>query len=138
MAALWARLRAPSIDRQLSAGAATWRSSSYAARSLQLTRDRTRRGLARALERLIEHSERPSAPFRGAVVQPCREQVREAIPMILELSARLRSGIPVDARGMARLRELLSDGSGPCYARVSPDALRAELQAVADVLDVQD
>ena len=58
--------------------------------------------------------------------------------MILELSARLRSGTPVDARGMARLRELLTDGSGPCYARVSPDALRAELKAVADVLDVQD
>ena len=110
----------------------------HAARALQLTSDRSRRGLARSLERLIEQSERPPAPFRGAAVQPCREQVREALPEILAIASRLRSGAPVDARGVARLRGLLCDGCGPCYAPSRPDALSIALSTVSDMLDVQD
>ena len=138
MAVLWAHLRAARLDRQLSTGTATWRSPTQAARSLQLTSVRKRRGLARALERLIEHAERPLTPFRGAVVQPCREQVHGAMPVILEIATCLRSPQPVNARGVALLRGLLSDGAGPCYTRSRPDALTIALQDVADALVVQD
>ncbi len=133
---IFARLRAPSLDRELRAGCVPWRSPAHAARALQLTGDRHRRGLARSLEHLVEHAEKPPARFLSAVVPPCREQVREAMPLILAISSRLRSGEPVDGRGVARLRALLSDGAGPCYTRSQPNALALALQTVSASLDV--
>ena len=136
---LSARLRAPWLDRQLAAGVAPWRSPAHAARSLQLTSDRSRRLLARSLERLVEDAEhRPMMPFRGAAVTPCRAQVCAALPLILALSAQLCDGGPVEAAGVARLRALLSDGTGPCYARIHRDALTNALQAASEWLEVQD
>jgi hypothetical protein len=133
---IFARLRAPSLDRELTAGCASWRSPTHAARALQLTSERHRRGLARSLEHLIEHAEKPTVGFLSAAVPPCREHVREAMPQILAISSRLRSGEPLDARGVARLRALLSDGAGPCYTRSQPDALALALQTVSESLDV--
>lgn len=134
---LLAHVRARRLDRQLAAGSVPWRSPVHAARALQLTSERYRRGLARSLERLVEHAERPGGQFRGSVVQPCREQVTEALPLMLTIAARLRSGAPVDARGIARLCALLSDGAGPCYARSDPGALSGALETVSEWLDVQ-
>ena len=134
----FARLRAPWLDRQLASGIVTWRSPSHAARALQLTRDRKRRSLACSLERLVKDAEQRPTPCRGAAVLVCREQVREASPLILTICSQLRSSIPVDARGIAKLHDLLCDGCGPCYARIRPDALTVALQAVLQSLDVTD
>ncbi len=138
--AVWilARLRAPWLDRHLAAGAVPWRSPTHAARALQLTGERSRRGLARALERLAERAERSAPPFLSAAVPPCAEQVLAARPAILEIAARLRSPAPVEARGVARLHALLCDAAGPCYARIHRDALTIELETVSRWLDVQD
>ena len=133
-----ARLRAPWLDRQLADGVASWASPSHAARALQLTGARSRRSWAGSLERLVEHAERPSTRFGSAVVAPCREQVREALPLILDIAARLRATAPVGAAGVARLRALLCDGNGPCYSRSDQGALRIALQAVSESLDVYD
>jgi hypothetical protein len=120
-----ARLRAPWLDRQLAAGSVPWRSPAHAARTLQLTGDRSRGALARWLERLVEHAERPPARFIiSAVIPPCREQVHAALPVILATaSRRLRSGAPVDARGVARLRALLSV-TAPIAATQAPTPSR--------------
>ena len=138
---LLAHLRALWLDRQLAAGVVPWHSKVHAVRSLQLTSDRSRRALARSLEHLIEHAEMSRSQLGGgsAVVIPCREQVREARPVILATAARLRASAPVDARGMARLRLLLTDGTGPCYTPSGrPDALAVELQTVDRWLDAAD
>ena len=135
---LSAHLRAARIERDLCAGAETWRSPAHAARAVQLSSDRSRWNLARSLDRLIEDSERRQAPFRGAALQPCREQVREALPHILEIGCRLRCGAPVNARGMAMLRQLLCDGAGPCYVRTPRGALASALESVCDMLKVRD
>ena len=135
---LVARLRAPWLDRQLADGVATWASPSHAARALQLTGARSRRSLAGSLERLVKHAEQPSTRVGSAVVPPCREQVREALPLILEIASRLRATAPVGAAGIARLSVLLCDGNGPCYSRSDPGALMIALQAVSRSLDVQD
>jgi hypothetical protein len=137
-ARLLAHLRAPWLDRQLAAGVASWHSPTHAARALQLTSARNRTALARSLERLVEQAEEPPTPARSAVIEPCRPQVREARPIILTMAFRLRSRSPVAARGMARLKLLLSDGVGPCYAPSRPDALAIELQTVSQWLDVRD
>jgi hypothetical protein len=135
-ARLRARLHAPSLDRELASGIAPWRSPLHAARALALTGERNRRGLARSLERLIEHAQRPRGQYRGAVVEPCREQVIDALPMLLGIAGRLRSADPIDARGIARLRILLSDGNGPCYVRIRRNALTDALQEISQWLAV--
>jgi hypothetical protein len=135
-ARLNARLHAPSLDRELASGIAPWRSPLHAARALALTSDRTRRGLARSLERLVEQAQQPRNQQRGAVVYPCREQVIEAMPALLTIAGRLRSADPVDARGMARLNILISDGSGPCYVRIRRNALTDALQEISQWLAV--
>jgi hypothetical protein len=137
-ARLRARLGASWIDRRLAAGAVSWCSPVYAARAVQLTGNRSRFALARSLERLLERAEEPPALFKNAAVPPCGIQVRDALPVILELASRLRSGAPVDARGVAQLSELLSDGAGPCYRRIHPEALTRALERVSRALDVDD
>jgi hypothetical protein len=133
---LRARLHAPSLDRELASGIAPWRSPLHAARALALTSDRSRRGLARSLERLVEQAQHPRSQYRGAVIYPCREQVIEALPAMLTIAGRLRSADPIDARGTARLIILLSDGSGPCYVRIRRNALNDALQEISQWLAV--
>jgi hypothetical protein len=135
-ARLNARLHAPSLDRELASGIAPWRSRLHAARALQLTGERNRRGLARSLERLVENAQQPRSHHRGAAVYPCREQVIEAMAAMLTVAGPLRCAAPVDARGVARLNILLSDGSGPCYVRIRRNALTDALQEISQWLAV--
>jgi hypothetical protein len=133
---LGALLRAPSIDRQLAGGVPSWSSPRHAARALQLTGARRRKATARSLERLLEQCE-ARVPFgRSAAIPPCREQVRDALAEIMAITAYLRSGAPVDARGVAMLRELLGDGGGPCFRRSHKHALTEALQEVSRWLSV--
>ena len=81
-------------------------------------------------------AQRPRSQYRGAVVYPCREQVIEALPALLTIAGRLRSADPIDARGIARLNILLSDGSGPCYVRIRRNALTDALQEISQWLTV--
>jgi hypothetical protein len=87
---------------------------------------------------LREHAEQPPTPFKSASIPTCREQVSNAWPLIGTVAARLRSRSPVDARGIAALRELLSDGGGPCYTRIHPEALTIALKEIVQWLDVAD
>ncbi len=55
-----------------------------------------------------------------------------------ELSAvvgRLGATGPVGVQGVARIRELLADGTGPLYQPAHPEQLRHELVAALDALD---
>jgi hypothetical protein len=136
---LIARVGASWLDRRLAAGVAQWRSPLYAARAAQITGARERRHLARALEALAERTETAHSMFlHSTVVEPRREQVREALPSILALAAALRSGGPVRARGVASLRHLIADGGGPFYSRADPGALAAALEEASRWLDIQE
>jgi hypothetical protein len=136
IALLEARLRASSLDRELASGIAPWRSPVHAARALRLTGDRSRRGIARSLEHLVEQAQDPPSLDRSAAIAPCREQVMDALPVLLSITGRLRSGNPIDARGIARLNRLLSDGNGPCYVRIERNALTDALQEISKWLAV--
>lgn len=127
---LSALLRAGTLDRELAAGVPSWRSPEHAARAVWLTHPRRRRGLARALEILVERGEQPAKRGRSAAVEPCREQVRDALAKIMAVTSRLRSSEPIDARGVALLRALVTDGGSPCYARHHPAALTKALQEI--------
>jgi len=102
----------------------------------QLTAGRTRRVVAHSLDRLIEQADAPTARFRITPV-PCSEQVWQAKAMIRATAARLRSAEPLDARGVACLRSLLADTTGPCYVPSRGDALTVALHEISRSLDVE-
>ena len=130
-----ARMLARSLDRELAAGAPAHLSGAHAARSGQLTTDRTRRAVANGLDRLIEQPEAPPSRFQITAV-PCREQVRQAAETIRAIAARLRSAEPLNAQGIARLRTFLSDSTGPFYTPVQADALTVALHETSRLLHV--
>jgi hypothetical protein len=131
-----ARLLAPWLDRELAGDTEASLSAAHAARARQLANQRTRRALARALDRLIERTDDRQSRFSNWSVRPCTEQVRDATRLIRSTASRLRSDEPLDAVGIARLKTLLRDVSGPCYEPSRPDALTVALQDISNALNV--
>jgi hypothetical protein len=131
-----ARLLAPWLDRELAGDTEASLSSAHAARMRQLSNERTRQGLARTLDRLVKRTDDRQSRLSNWTIQPCTEQVHNAKSLILSTASRLRSGEPLDAVGIARLKTLLRDLSGPCYAPSRPDALTIALQDISDALGV--
>src|SRR6266568_3472745 len=54
-----------------------------------------------------------------------RACVVEAAPELARLASRLQAVGPVEAKGVAQVRVLLSDGTGPLYDGAAPEDLRA-------------
>jgi hypothetical protein len=122
---LTARMRSRALDRALIAGADPAVSPQLAAHASRLTRRSMRAGIAVGLERLARTvGEKPAAgrvlPFRGAV--------RANTSELYGLAALLRGPAPVYARGVAMLRMVLTDGTGPAYTDRTGDALARDLR----------
>ena len=112
---LIARMLGRSLDRELAAGARAQLSGAHAARAAQLTGVRSRRAVAESLDRLIDRAEAPASRFQ-ITTAPCRQQVCQAKETIRAIAARLRSAEPIDPGSVARLKVLIADPAGPCYA----------------------
>ena len=136
---LRARLHARALDGELAAGRASWGSPVHAARALQLTDRRRRARLATALDRLVaEASHPPTRSYRMAVaVAPCRAAVLGCTSQIAALAAILRDPAPVSAEGIARLRALLGDGSGPLYTPNRTGELQRALHQITRLIAVR-
>ena len=106
-------LRAPGLDRRLADGAPPESSLDLAIEAERLTRPAERRVLAGSLERIVAGAGR-SKPDRAGV-PVARAAVRSARSELESVAARLQSSGPVNVRGVARVRVLLSDGMGPLY-----------------------
>jgi hypothetical protein len=117
---LVARMLAPWLDEELARGIGASLSEAHAARAEQLTGERARRAVARSLDRLVDRAQNPRPAALIPLVPPCREQVRDAMPLILKIRSLLVSGEPLAARGIASLKKLVSDRCGPCYVRSGP------------------
>jgi hypothetical protein len=128
---LRARFRSYRIDAELAAGSVPWRSRLHAARAIQLTSQRSRRSLAGSLERIADEAQSPGRRGALAAVPVSAAQVGPAMPLIRQIATELRAQRPIDARGVARLRLLLCDGSSPFYVSGRPSTLRAALGQVA-------
>jgi hypothetical protein len=129
---LWrARLRASRLDRRLGTGEPPESSTLLAVRAQWLVRPAACRELARTLLRVVALATGPSR----AMVRVSRHRVRAAAPELYELVDRMAGG-PVSAYGVARLRALLADGSGPIYHGGCPDDLAARLRDVRAALDI--
>jgi hypothetical protein len=131
---LIARLLARWLDEELARGVGASLSEAHTVRAEQLTSEGGRRKVARRLDRLVDRAQNPRPAALIPVLPPCREQVRAAMPLIVAVRSHLLSEEPVTARGIARLKILLSDPRGPCYVRSQHDALTVALQDISRLL----
>jgi hypothetical protein len=128
-----ARLRAATLDHALAAGTSPESSVALAVHAQHLHDGAQRSLLARSLRRVCASSAAPSVQHLHAPVS--REAVRRARTELEALAARLASSEPLDVRGVARVRTLLADGTGPLYRQDEPGRLRRELVATLASLD---
>jgi hypothetical protein len=130
---LKAQLRAAALDRALAAGASPESSVALAVHAQHLHTGAQRSLLARSLRRVGVSSDAPSAQHPHAPFD--RDAVRRARGQLEALAARLASPEPLDVQGVARVRTLLADGTGPLYRGHEPGRLRRELDATLASLD---
>jgi hypothetical protein len=141
-----ATLCAPLLDRQLIANAAYKPGSALAVHATRLTSARERQRLAAQLERLLEVADawsslvKRSPPTRAAghralwssLIPLNWSGIDATSGLITQIIARLRGPDPVSARGVARVRRVLSSSAGPLNPNSRRDLntdLRAALAA---------
>jgi hypothetical protein len=124
-ARLAARLLGARLDRALIVGADPASSPRLAARAAWLTTRATRARLADGLELLLARAQQP--PSRRALA-PRHASVLANAELVRELAGTLRGPAPLYAGGVAMIRGLLTDGTGPVYASRDGAALEHELR----------
>jgi hypothetical protein len=113
---MWARLFAARYDQQIEQGVAVAAGTPLAAHYLRLASRRERDDMAAALDHLLQDAGRTPSNGGTAMRVPIRtDAVEQSADVVEDVLARLLGPLPVRARGMARLRILLSDGRGPLY-----------------------
>jgi hypothetical protein len=127
------RLRSSALDQELAAGASPEATVALAVHAGRLCEPAQRRLLARSLTRIVAASDLPARSRLKAPV--CRPAVQQARPELAALAGRLSASGPVDVRGLARVRTLLADGTGPLYQPAPPERLRREVVEVLAALD---
>ena len=108
-----ARLRADKFDHQLAVGVPARAGSPLAAHQARLTSTTEREAIARSLRSAVRDSHTGAVFSSRIPVHPRNSAAAE--DLIDTITLRLHSPRPVSARGMARLRRVLADGSGPLY-----------------------
>ncbi len=124
---LLARLRAPSLDRQLAAGCPAGTSPVLAIRARQITSPAGRRELARWWDHVLDQARRPPAP-RTPRAPLRRDRIAAAERDVREMLTLLAGPLPVTARGAAMASSLLTDGTGPLHNRHAPLGLAAAVR----------
>jgi hypothetical protein len=123
-----------SADEELLAGAPQVASPLLAWRAAQLTSGHNRRVLARSLHATVVDLDAGLLPGASPLNRPA---ARPQAQLIDALADRLEDlSRPVLARGILLVDGLLTDGTGPLYARSRAGELRAVLERCLTALDV--
>jgi hypothetical protein len=120
-----ARLLARRLDRELIRGADPASRPRLAARAALLTSQSTRDELADGLDVVLSIAQRPAGRVHA---QPRPAPVLANAALLRELAGVLRGPAPLYVAGIARVRRLLTDGTGPMYASRDGIALERELR----------
>lgn len=129
---LTARLRAGRLDRLIAVGVPAPVGSAQAAHEARLTSTAEREAIARSLRTAVADA-RGRGLLMSSRVPLHVPNITAAADMIDAVTLRLHSPRPVSARGMARLRQILGDGTGPMY-RYGRGDLRGRLGAALAAL----
>jgi hypothetical protein len=130
-----AHLHADRLDEQLASGALPESSPLLELRAVQICRPSQRRLLARSVRRLLEDADAPDESIFARRPLALLARVRRARTELMALLDRLEHAGPVSARGVAAVRLLLSDGTGPLYREDCPQPLERAVRQVAALLD---
>ena len=143
---IMARCLATRLDRELARGARPETNVGLAARAVRLTSMRCRRDLAESLQRILAAVLPASVPGGPMAADPSarvarqprvpirRDRISRSASELAELAAHLVQPGPVPARGVAMVRQLLTDGGGPLYRRACRDDLTALVEQATQAL----
>jgi hypothetical protein len=120
---LYAYLRSARLDRELAAGVPVGASQVLVVHARTLARRSEREQLGRQLRRIVREAHAPTR--RRMRVPIARERVLGAEQELALLASRLESSRAVAVTGLAKVRVLLRDGSGPLYYAASSGDLSA-------------
>ena len=113
---MWARLFAARYDQQIERGVTVAAGTPLAEHYVRLASRRERQDMAEALTVLLGDARRMPREGGATMRVPIRTAaVRQSAEVVEDVLARLLGPLPVHARGMARLRILLTDGRSPVY-----------------------
>ena len=122
----------------LAQGADPTASDELALRARRLTSTRSRRTVARSMRRTIDDARRPPLARSSAVIIQ-RGAVLDAEDAIRTMIARLGSGQPARAAGMAMAERILTDAdASPLYNAAQLGALQREITAATAAMDRPD
>jgi hypothetical protein len=111
------------LDQRLAAGASPQESRALRRRARRLMSGRKRRSLAASVYRVLAEAEQPARPFSSAVPTQ-RRAVHSCRPLLVQVAQDLDdTELPVSAKGVALVEQLLTDGGSPVYAPVGERAL---------------
>jgi hypothetical protein len=131
---LTARLRARALDQALASGALPDASPALALRARALAAPAVADECAAALRRIIQEARR-SRPMPGMrVIGGARERVLGAEHELRGLASLLQSGQAFNVGGIATVRALLTDGTGPLFCRDSDRSLSDAIRDAASAL----
>lgn len=108
-----ARMRADTFDHQLAVGVRPQAGTALAAHQARLASPAEREAIAHSLRQAVSAAD-SGAVFSSRIPLHPRN-IAAAEELIDTITLRLNSAQPVSARGMARLRRVLSDRTGPFY-----------------------
>jgi hypothetical protein len=123
---LSARLRTRRLDRALARGVPAEGSPALSWRAQALTRPSVTHELGSELRRLVSEAHDPGRALLRVHADPERLIGVEA--ELRRLASRLDSARPSHPAGVAKVRLLLTDGTGPLYGCSSVQALSAAVQ----------
>jgi hypothetical protein len=126
---LRAHLRSSELDSRLARGAEPESSDVLFLHARRIVRPRSCAVLAASLRKVAAASQRPRGVSNR--VPLARSHVASAHSELVVLAERLERPGPIRARGVAQIRLLLGDGSGPLYRRESGWRLLADLRVAA-------
>jgi hypothetical protein len=131
-ARLCAYLMAGRLDRDVERERPVPAGSALAVHIARVTSVNERERLARTLRQAVWDAHHDNGGWSSRV--PLRRDAIAAVEDVIDdVTLRLHAPNPVRARGMARLRMLLADGTGPLY-RQGRRSLAAELRGVLAAL----
>ena len=110
-----ARLRPWRLDLALARGVPADSRGDLSIRAHRLISLRTRQRLVRDIYATLNEAMHPTYRFQR-VVRSCPIEVLAAAPVFQEIAQQLVRPGPVEAAGVAQMRLLLGDGTGPLYS----------------------
>lgn len=122
---LRARLLTTTLDRALAEGAPPDASPALGLRAQALSRPKVACELGTQLRGIVREAHEPPGP--STRITGCRERVLAAEDELRLLASRLQAAQPVAVTTIAKVRLLLTDGTGPLYRCASDTSLQAAI-----------